>query len=157
MDDPSLADHDRPLAPRGEKAVRRLHDYVKRVGYRPDVVMCSSARRTVDTSPGFAPRCRSEPASRCVTTSTWPTPARYWLRCTASTNQSAAVFIGHNPGLEDLAVRLVGEGDDRLRTQLAAKFPTGALAALSFEGGWAELRNRCSADRRLVRAPLAAM
>jgi phosphohistidine phosphatase len=26
--DPSLTDHDRPLAPRGEKAVRRLRQYL---------------------------------------------------------------------------------------------------------------------------------
>ena len=139
-DDPSLADHDRPLAPRGEKAVRRLHDYVKQVGYRPDVVMCSSARRTVDTLAGIRTalpkRTRIE-----VCDDLYLADAGALLARVHGLDESirGAVFIGHNPGLEDLAVRLVGEGDERLRTQLAAKFPTGALAALSFEGGWAVL------------------
>src|SRR4249919_2403209 len=52
-DDPSLADHDRPLAPRGTKALRRLADYLTRAEYRPDVVLCSSARRTVETLDGI--------------------------------------------------------------------------------------------------------
>ncbi|HEY5874729.1 MAG TPA: histidine phosphatase family protein, partial [Ilumatobacteraceae bacterium] len=51
--DPSLSDHDRPLAPRGETAVRRIRDHFVRAGYRPDVVLCSSARRTVDTLEGI--------------------------------------------------------------------------------------------------------
>ena len=34
---------------------------------------------------------------------------------------------------------LVGSGDAGLRAQLAVKFPTGALVALSFDGPWADL------------------
>ena len=49
------------------------------------------------------------------------------------------MLIGHNPGLEDLALLLVGSGDKGRREQLAAKFPTGAAATLSFDGAWAGL------------------
>ena len=49
------------------------------------------------------------------------------------------MVIGHNPTIEDLAARLVGSGDAELRAQLAAKVPTGALVALSFDGAWADL------------------
>jgi len=49
------------------------------------------------------------------------------------------MLVGHNPGIEDLASRLVGSGDAELRAQLAAKLPTGALVALSFNGAWADL------------------
>jgi phosphohistidine phosphatase len=50
-----------------------------------------------------------------------------------------AMVVGHNPAIEDLAVRLVGSGDAGRREQLAAKVPTGALVGLSFDGAWTEL------------------
>ena len=140
-DDPSLSDHDRPLSPRGETAVRRLHDHFVRAGYRPDVVLCSSARRTVDTLGGIRDALPKRTSIE-VSVDLYLADAGALLARLHSLDDGirGAVFIGHNPGLEDLAARLVGSGDDRLRAQLAAKFPTGAMAALSFDGGWAELR-----------------
>jgi phosphohistidine phosphatase len=40
---------------------------------------------------------------------------------------SSVLVVGHNPGLQDLALVLAG-GDPELVTRLAEKFPTGALA-----------------------------
>ena len=50
-----------------------------------------------------------------------------------------AMLIGHNPGIQDLAILLVGSGDASLRERLMAKFPTGAAVALSFSGAWTAL------------------
>ena len=49
------------------------------------------------------------------------------------------MVIGHNPGLQDLAIDLAGEGDAALLNQLRTKFPTGALATFDFDVTWAEL------------------
>ena len=50
----------------------------------------------------------------------------------------SAMLIGHNPAIEELAVRLAARGD-RLDT-LAQKYPTGALAELEFPAGsWNEV------------------
>jgi phosphohistidine phosphatase len=47
----------------------------------------------------------------------------------------SVMMIGHNPGVQDLAVLLAREGP--LRSQLEAKFPTAGLAWLAFgRGGW---------------------
>ena len=46
-------------------------------------------------------------------------------------------LIGHNPGVQDLATELAGDGEDLER--MRAKFPTGALAVLEFDGSWADL------------------
>ena len=43
------------------------------------------------------------------------------------------MLIGHNPGLERLALMLAADGDAKARGQLANKFPTGALAVLTAE------------------------
>jgi phosphohistidine phosphatase len=139
-DDPSLADHDRPLAPRGEKAVRRLREHLASTGYRPDVVLCSSARRTVETLEGIRSALPKR-ASIDVVDDIYAASADTLLAMLhdVSADVRCAMLIGHNPGIEDLATCLVGSGDDRLRTQLAAKVPTGALVTLSFVGEWAEL------------------
>jgi len=50
------------------------------------------------------------------------------------------LVVGHNPGLEDFATRLAGDGSaaealGRMRT----KFPTAALARFQFSGDWRDL------------------
>ena len=63
------------------------------------------------------------------------------------------MLIGHNPGLELLAVSLGADGDEELRQKLATKFPTGTLAVL--DAGidrWADLRPGCCSLRAFVRA-----
>ena len=55
----------------------------------------------------------------------------------------AVMVIGHNPALQILVLRLAGDGGATAEgSDLAAverKFPTGALASLSFDGEWSEL------------------
>src|SRR5215831_10535546 len=48
-DDPSLTDHDRPLARRGRKDAPRMGKFLRKAGFVPDAVLCSSARRARDT------------------------------------------------------------------------------------------------------------
>ena len=54
-DDPSQPDHDRPLADRGRTAVKVLARYVEQHEIDPDLVLCSSAKRTQDTLEGVMP------------------------------------------------------------------------------------------------------
>ena len=55
----------------------------------------------------------------------------------------SAMVIGHNPGLQDLALRLVGSGDRVFRRQLREKFPTAALVRLALgETPWRDLGPR---------------
>ena len=139
-DDPSLADHDRPLAPRGEKALRGLREHLSRAEHPPDVVLCSSARRTVDTLDGIRAALPKQ-ASIDVTDELYLANTNTLLTRLHGLNGKVrcAMLIGHNPGIEDLALLLVGSGDAGLRAQLAAKLPTGALVALSFDGRWTHL------------------
>src|SRR6476659_6059142 len=44
--DSTLADIDRPLAPRGERASRRIAKYIRRKRIRPALVLCSPSLRT---------------------------------------------------------------------------------------------------------------
>lgn len=50
------------------------------------------------------------------------------------------LLIGHNPGLEDLVLTLAGDGVDDTLERLRVKFPTSAIAVLTWYGrDWAAL------------------
>jgi phosphohistidine phosphatase len=58
------------------------------------------------------------------------------LRAVDDRFETVAV-IGHNPGIHDLAIALAGSGAELHRME--AKFPTGALAVLAFDGRWRDV------------------
>jgi phosphohistidine phosphatase len=139
-DDASIADHDRPLAPRGIEALPRLRDHLARAAHPPELVLCSTSRRTVDTLAGIraaVPQyARVETEQAVYEASADTLLDRLQL---IDGDIGCAMVIGHNPALQDLALFLVGAGDPDMRAQLSAKLPTGAAVTLSFEGSWREL------------------
>ncbi|MET1010471.1 MAG: histidine phosphatase family protein, partial [Gaiellaceae bacterium] len=54
-DDEGLPDHERPLAPRGEKAAARIADHVRSGSVAPDLVLCSTAVRARQTLAALLP------------------------------------------------------------------------------------------------------
>ena len=138
--DEHLDDHDRPLAPRGEEAVARLRHYVEGEGVAPELVLCSSARRTVMTLEGLVP-VLPDSTVIAVEDGLYGASSAGLLRRLhdVDDNVSSVMLIGHNPGLEMLAIALTGSGDGDLRRRLDEKFPTGALAVLGVTGRWGDL------------------
>lgn len=143
-----LDDHDRPLAKRGEDAASRLDDYVAATGIAPDLVLCSSARRTIMTLEGIADALPAN-TSVLIEAGLYGAPSSDLLGRLHEVRDDAAsvMMIGHNPGLETLAALLIGGGDEDLRRRVAAKFPTGALANLACDEDWSDL---APADATLV-------
>ena len=63
----------------------------------------------------------------------------------------ALLLTGHNPGLHELAQRLIASGDTDARQRLTEKFPTGALAVIDFPiDDWRKLHPRSGRLDRLV-------
>lgn len=53
---------------------------------------------------------------------------------------AGVLLIGHNPGLEELALRLVPPSETATRARIEAKFPTCAFVALRFMAeSWAKI------------------
>jgi phosphohistidine phosphatase len=133
-----LADHDRPLAPRGWKATKPLREHLRREAVAPAVVLCSSARRARETLEGIAPALAKDVPVRIERELYTASAQRLLERLRALDDELDSVLvIGHNPALEQLALTLSGGGEplDALRR----KYPTGALATLEFAGSWSEL------------------
>ena len=129
--DPALDDHDRPLAPRGRRAARRIADHLRSEAVRPALVLCSSARRARETLAEVKPALGDQ-TEVVVSGDLYGADADEILRQLGDVDRDIAsvMIIGHNPGLHDLALELTGEGDEAAISQLHSKFPTGALATL---------------------------
>ena len=54
-DNAGQRDHDRPLSPRGQRAVKLLAEYLQRRAIRPELVLCSTSVRTRETLIGVDP------------------------------------------------------------------------------------------------------
>ena len=133
-DEPGLPDHERPLAPRGRKAAKKLARYLHDQEIRPDLVLCSSARRTRET----LERIRSslgEPVVE-IEDALYGAGSDDLLARLRRVPEGvgSALLIGHNPGLQDLGLVLAPS-----EPPLAATFPTGALASFALAGPWAQL------------------
>src|SRR5512139_2970963 len=133
-DDPTLADHDRPLAPRGRRAARVMAEHLRRKGIAPELVLCSPSRRTRQTLTRLAPAL-GENADVQLESELYAACAADLLEVLREVD--SLMMIGHNPGVQDLALSLARRGS--AITRVRSKFPTGALATLELDGSWREL------------------
>src|SRR3954469_19542609 len=137
-DDPALADRDRPLAPRGQRAAVAMGRYVREHDLSPALVLCSSATRARQTLDGVADGLGASTDTR-IESELYEASATGLLERLRRIGEKvpSAMLVGHNPAIERLALDLAAGGPDL--AELARKFPTGALATLEFEKAWSEL------------------
>lgn len=140
-DDPKLSDHARPLNLRGRAAAGAMARAMRGLGLAPDVVLVSSARRTLQTLEALEPWEDTplvEPMDALYLASA---DEMLGVLRQASPAARCLLLLGHNPGLHELAVRLAGPGDvaDPQASKLAASYPSGALAEFAVSVPWSEL------------------
>ncbi len=153
-DDAVARDFDRPLNARGQRAAVTVGRHMRSEGLTFDHVVASPAVRIVETveqvETGYGSALAPE----------WD--RRIYL-ASASTlldvvhelpaGADSALLIGHNPGLEDLVLMLVPDRvGDLLRDSVEEKFPTAALAMITFDtDDWGAIRSSAGTLVRFVR------
>ncbi len=142
-DDPELADHERPLAERGREAAQLLSEHLQREGIEPELVICSAARRAQETLERVDPTCE-----RSLEDALYGASAGDWIERLKRVPDGlrSVIVIGHNPALQKLVLAL--GGPDRA---VEDKFPTAALAHLTFACQWSELQPGCATLAGVVR------
>ncbi|HET9169103.1 MAG TPA: histidine phosphatase family protein [Actinospica sp.] len=144
-----VADHERPLAERGRRDAPAMGRWLREAGYRPDHVVCSTALRTRQTWELVHDALAADPPIEFE-------PELYGATVQdlldvigrAPADAGSLLVIGHNPGLEYLALTLAGDAPSEDRDRLHGKFPTAALAVCAWEGGW---NQAADGSARLVR------
>jgi phosphohistidine phosphatase len=148
--DPAQADFDRPLNARGREAARAMGREMRALGLAFDHVLASPAARVGETLDGLAESYdalapRFEPDIYLATTDVLLALVR-----AAPDAAASLLLVGHNPGMERLALLLSRGG--ALHDQVALKYPTGALAELAFEvDHWADVAESGGTVRRFLR------
>jgi phosphohistidine phosphatase len=142
-DQPSVDDHDRGLAPRGEAAARKMGALIVEEDWLPDRILCSTALRAQQT---LALACETWPTTPAIPKSDLATlylaaPSRILEIVRRQPDECRRLMIvGHNPGLQTFVARLAGHGDKAQRLAIETKFPTAALALVALDDrAWAEV------------------
>ena len=136
-----LADSERPLASRGVKAAKDMASHMRATGVQPELVLCSPAHRARETLDlvvaGF-----TKPFESMLEEYLYGATAYELLRRLRRVpdRTRAVMVIGHNPGLEELAIQLAGDGEADALAQLRTKYPTAALATFDLaDTAWSGL------------------
>ena len=129
--DRDVPDFERPLKTRGIKASKLIGQYMAEKGKHPDVILCSQSVRTQETLKHFLETNKGDPDIKIIRPLYLAGPDRI-LKQIAKVPDSAnsVMIIGHNPGLQFLAMELTS-GSNPHRRRVGKKFPTGALAELT--------------------------
>jgi len=138
-DAPVARDFDRPLNARGRKAARAMGREMRRLGLGFDVVLASPAVRVTETLTELAQGYGAAVDTQ-FDEAVYLAPAETLLALVRAVDDSDArlLLVGHNPGMEQLALLLAGAG--ALRDEIAAKYPTAALAEIGFDvAHWREV------------------
>jgi phosphohistidine phosphatase len=149
-DDPVARDFDRPLNPRGRRAARAVGEAMKAAGLGFDLVLASPARRVIETldevaaafgplDPVWEPRLYLAPVDTLLA-----------IVRAAGDEVGRLMLVGHNPGLESLALRLTRKSP--LRSELELKYPTGTLAGIELPvDRWSRVAHGSGTMARFIR------
>ncbi|WP_019903028.1 histidine phosphatase family protein [Methylobacterium sp. 77] len=138
---PGVRDIDRPLNPRGFKAAPQIGAYLAANALHPDKVVVSPSLRTRSTWDSVSEALGMAEAD--IVDAIYEAPSSSLLRVIRATpaDVRTLLLIGHNPGIQDLALALVGDGPREATARLSVEFPTAALAVIDIEGdAWTEFR-----------------
>lgn len=138
---PGARDRERKLTKRGRADAPAIGAYMARHGLAPDLVLLSPVARAQETwtllAPAFAAEPRVVKDERIYNAG----PEKLIAVVRAARDAHAVLLIGHNPGLQDLAVRLIASGDVEARERLAEKLPTCGLVVIDVPvDDWSKLR-----------------
>ena len=138
-------DHERPLSPRGQGDASLMGAEMHHRLYIPDLVLCSTSRRTVETWERVAPEFDTPPKAQFVA-SLYHAAPKAILKLVQSVDDSveSLCIVGHNPGLEEFSAAMVHSPQSKSEREnvehMRDKFPTGALAVFDFDiARWREI------------------
>jgi phosphohistidine phosphatase len=127
-DDPLVPDHDRPINDRGKRAAADLGQWLASRGYGPAEVLCSDAKRTVETYAGIRAALADAPDATLKPT-LYNAGVDVMLAVLRHAKADKVMMIGHNPAIAEFATRLVTRAPVNPEF---SRYPTGATLVLEF-------------------------
>ncbi|HHZ09180.1 MAG TPA: histidine phosphatase family protein [Rhizobiales bacterium] len=135
--EPGMRDFDRPLDKTGIEDAAAIGVAMGARDFRPDLVICSGARRARQTLDAIADQI--DLGRVLHTDSLYSSDASGYVDIIREAPLAETLLlVGHNPMMEDVAFALAGDGDDAAKASMAAGFPTSGLAVIRFPGPLAD-------------------
>lgn len=123
---PDGQDRHRALAERGRKDAGRIGKAIRKLGAAPDVILCSPSTRTRSTVERLLEKLEQAPPT-LFEPSIYEASDEDLLKLLRAQSADRVLIVGHNPGLERLAARLLSSSPE------AVRLPTCGFARLDFE------------------------
>jgi phosphohistidine phosphatase len=133
-----VADHDRPLAPRGVREAPLAGDWLRAHVPTIDAVLCSTAARTretlsrtgLDAPVTFAEHLYDASAGTVIDEING-----------VDDDVNTLLVIGHEPAMSSVALGLADESESNhdAAEGISTKFPTSAIAVLRTRASWRDL------------------
>jgi phosphohistidine phosphatase len=133
-----VADHDRPLAPRGVREAGLAGDWLRAHAPAVDRVLCSSAARTRETLTRTRIDAPAEFSDRLYDA----TPGEIIEEINrVDADVETLLVIGHEPAMSAVALGLATEDGSNTTAaeRISTKFPTSAIAVLRTGESWDQL------------------
>ncbi len=134
--DSHAADHARTLNERGLRDVPQMARWIAAQNCLPDLILCSTAVRALETAKLFIANCpeSNTPSLILIDEFYHAQPQTYLLQLAKFADESIriAMVVGHNPGLEELILKLSGQYE---------RMSTGSIAYLRFQiDHWSDMQ-----------------
>lgn len=151
--DPAVRDFDRPLNPKGRRAAWTVGRELRARDVAFDAVVASPAARVVETlaglAEGYGRPIRPVYDERLYLAS--PATLLELIRAIAE-GVERLLLIGHNPGLERLAMLLTRDDGNALRREAAEKYPTATVAEIRLPADrWCDVEEGSGRLERFIR------
>jgi phosphohistidine phosphatase len=131
-DDPARRDFDRPLNRKGRRAAWLIGAEMRERGLAFDRVVASPAARVVETLADVG-EAYGQPIRARYDERLYLASVATLLEIVHATDDGAQrlLLVGHNPGLERLAMLLTRDEGGGLRGEMSVKYPTATIVEIS--------------------------
>ncbi|NLD17370.1 MAG: histidine phosphatase family protein [Tissierellia bacterium] len=116
--DSELSDFDRPLNNRGLKEAREIAEHMAENEYIPELILCSTAKRTRKTLEEILKALKFEGEANYLE-SLYLASSNTIGEAIKSVNVESLLVIGHNPGIENFLNEIINEDLIMKTSQLA--------------------------------------
>lgn len=144
-------DFSRPLKKRGRRAAKQIGIWLREQNLIPDTILSSPATRAMETAQRVCRQLNIARSAIVYDPRIYEADAQTLLNIlkTGSHKQRRVLLVGHNPGLEELLLKLLPNS-----VPLSANgkhLATAALAQLVFERDWTQLNENTAKLITLIR------
>lgn len=131
-----VEDHDRPLAPRGQREAALAGDWLRKSQPSIDGVLCSTSVRTRQTLAATGIEAPTRFDERIYGASPHQVID---LIHGVDDSVSTLLIVGHAPGMPWTTWELASNRSSQQAEDVSKKFPTSAMAVLEFDQPWIDI------------------